>query len=49
MQAVEDTLREFSADEALLVAAPVEEKGAEARTLASLRSRLDMPLRLIEV
>ena len=49
VQAVEDTLREFSADEAVLVATPVEEKGAEARTLATLRSRLEMPLRLIEV
>lgn len=49
VQAVEDTLREFSADEAVLVSAPVEAEGAEARTLATLRSRLDIPLRLIEV
>lgn len=49
VQAVEDTLRDFPADEAVLVAAPVEGKGAVSRTLASLRSRLDLPLRLIEV
>jgi hypothetical protein len=48
VQAVEDTLREFPADEAVLVADPVEEKGPGARTLATLRSRLDLPLRLIE-
>ncbi|HEX6117137.1 MAG TPA: hypothetical protein VFY99_08555 [Solirubrobacterales bacterium] len=49
VQAVEDTLREFAADEAIVVAEPVEGKGAGARTLADLRSRLDLPLRLIEV
>jgi hypothetical protein len=49
VQAVEDTLRDFAADEAVLVAAPVEGKGAGARTLAELRSRLDLPLRLVEV
>jgi hypothetical protein len=49
VQAVEDTLRDFPADEAVLVAAPVEGKGPVARTLANLRSRLDLPLRLIEV
>ena len=48
VQAVEDTLRDFPADEAVLVTAPVEGKGP-ARTLASLRARLDLPLRLIEV
>jgi hypothetical protein len=48
VQAVEDTLREFSADEAVLVAAPVEAKGAGARTLAELRARLELPLRLVE-
>jgi hypothetical protein len=48
VQAVEDTLREFPADEAVLVADPVEEKGPGARTLATLRSRLDLPLRFIE-
>jgi hypothetical protein len=49
VQAVEDTLRQFSADEAVLVAAPVEAKGPEARTLAELRARLELPLRLVEV
>lgn len=49
VQAVEDSLREFAADEAILVAEPVEGKGPGARTLAELRSRLDLPLRLIEV
>ena len=49
MQAVEDTLREFPADAALLVAPPVEGKGAGSRTLSELRARLDLPLKLIEV
>ncbi len=49
VQAVEDSLREFAADEAILVAEPVEGKGPGARTLAELRARLDLPLRLIEV
>jgi hypothetical protein len=49
VQAVEDTLRDFPADEAVLVTAPVEGKGPVTRTLASLRSRLDLPLQLIEV
>jgi hypothetical protein len=49
VQAVEDTLRDFPADEAVLVAPPVEGKGPVARTLATLRSRLDLPLRLVEV
>jgi hypothetical protein len=49
VQAVEDSLREFAADEAVLVAEPVEGKGPGARTLAELRARLDLPLRLIEV
>jgi hypothetical protein len=49
VQAVEDTLREFAADEAIIVAQPVEGKGPGARTLAELRARLDLPLRLVEV
>jgi hypothetical protein len=49
VQAVEDTLRDFPADEAVLVTLPVEGRGQVARTLATLRSRLDLPLRLIEV
>jgi hypothetical protein len=49
VQAVEDTLRDFPADEAVLVAPPVEGKGPVARTLATLRARLDLPLRLVEV
>jgi hypothetical protein len=49
VQAIEDTLRDFPADEAVLVAPPVEGKGPVARTLATLRSRLDLPLRLVEV
>jgi hypothetical protein len=49
VQAVEDSLREFAADEAILVAEPVEGKGPGARTLAELRARLDLPLRLLEV
>jgi hypothetical protein len=49
VQAVEDTLRDYSADQAILVTAPLEEKGIGARTLTELRSRLDLPLRLIEV
>lgn len=49
VQAVEDSLREFAADEAILVAEPVEGKGPGARTLAELRARLDLPLRLIEI
>jgi hypothetical protein len=49
VQAVEDTLRDFPADEAVLVAPPVEGKGSVARTLATLRARLDLPLRLVEV
>jgi hypothetical protein len=48
VQAVEDLLREFAADEAIVVAEPVEGKGAGARTLGELRSRLDLPLRLVE-
>ena len=48
IQAVEDTLRQFSADEAVLVAAPVEEKGTGSQTLAELRARLELPLRLVE-
>jgi hypothetical protein len=32
----------------VLVAAPVEAKGAGARTLAELRARLELPLRLVE-
>ena len=48
VQAVEDSLREFAADEAIVVAEPVEGRGDGARTLAELRSRLDLPLRLIE-
>jgi hypothetical protein len=49
VQAIEDTLRDFPADETVLVAPPVEGKGPVARTLATLRSRLDLPLRLVEV
>jgi hypothetical protein len=49
VQAVADTLREFPADEAVLIAQPMEGKGPGARALATLRSRLDLPLRLIEV
>jgi hypothetical protein len=49
VQAVEDTLCDFPADEAVLVTAPVEGRGPVARTLATLRSRLDLPLRLVEV
>jgi hypothetical protein len=49
VQAVEDSLREFAADEAVLVAEPVERPGPGAQTLAELRSRLDLPLRLVEV
>jgi hypothetical protein len=49
VQAVEDTLRDFPADEAVLVTPPVEGRGPVARTLATLRSRLDLPLRLVEV
>ena len=49
VQAVEDTLREFAADEAIVVAEPVEGRGDGAHTLAELRSRLDLPLRLVEV
>lgn len=49
VQAVEDALREFAADEAIIVAEPVEGRGSGARTLTALRSRLDLPVRLIEV
>lgn len=49
IQAVEDALREFAADEAIIVAEPVEGKGPGARTLATLRARLDLPVRLVEV
>jgi len=49
VQAIEDALREFAADEAIVVAEPVEGRGAGARTLAELRSRLDLPSRLVEV
>ena len=49
VQAVEDTLREYAADEAILVAAPVEGMGSEARTLSELRARLERPVRLVEV
>lgn len=49
VQAVEDTLREFAADEAIVVAEPVEGKGPGALTLATLRERLDLPVRLVEV
>lgn len=48
VQAVEDTLRVFPADAAVLVVPPVEGEGEAARTLATLRSRLDLPLRLVE-
>jgi hypothetical protein len=48
VQAVEDALREFAADDAVLVAHPVVGRGAEARALADLRVRLDLPLRLVE-
>lgn len=48
VQAVEDVLREFAADDCVLVAEPVEGRGSGARTLAELRSRLDIPLRLVE-
>ena len=49
VQAVEDALLEFAADEAVLVTRPLEGKGSGARTLAELRARLELPLRLIEV
>ena len=49
VQAVEDSLREFAADEAIVVAEPVEGRGDGARTLAELRARLDLPSRLVEV
>ena len=49
VQAVEDALREFPADEAVLVSVPVEGRGPVTRTLANLRALLDLPLRLIEV
>ena len=48
VQAVEDALHEFAADEAVLVAPPVERRGSGARTLAGLRAHLDVPLRLVE-
>lgn len=48
VQAVEDTLREFAADDAVVVAPEVVGRGPGARTLATLRSRLDRPVRLIE-
>jgi hypothetical protein len=48
VQAVEDSLRAFAADEAIVVAEPVEGKGEGARTLTELRARLDLPLRLVE-
>ena len=49
LQAVEDTLREFAADDAVLVARPVVGRGQEARTLAELRARLGLPLRLVDL
>ena len=48
VQAVEDTLREFPADEAVLVTAPVERSGPVTRSLTELRTRLDLPLKLVE-
>ena len=49
IQAVEDTLRDFAADDAVLVAPPLVAKGSEARAYAELRARLGLPLRLVEV
>jgi hypothetical protein len=44
MQAVEDTLREYAADE-VIVAVPEEDEGESARALvAELRRRLDLPV-----
>ncbi len=48
VQAIEDALREFAADEAVLVTPPVEGKDSGARTLVELRERLELPLRLVE-